>query len=42
MTILGITASILLAADLIAPYIEIWKRRGRVIGINWVGMGLLR
>jgi hypothetical protein len=36
MIILGVIASILLAAGLIAPYVEIWKRRGRVIGINWV------
>ena len=40
MTILGVIASVLLAAGLIAPYIDIWKRRGRVIGINWVSMTL--
>lgn len=32
----GIVADILLAAGLLPPYREIWKRRGRVIGINWV------
>lgn len=36
MIILGVIASILLAVGLLPPYIEIWKRRGRVIGINWV------
>jgi hypothetical protein len=36
MIILGVIASVLLAAGLIPPYFEIWKRRGRVIGINWV------
>lgn len=34
MLIVGITASILLAAGLIPPYFEIWKRRGRVVGIG--------
>ncbi|KAE9365343.1 hypothetical protein N431DRAFT_496451 [Stipitochalara longipes BDJ] len=36
MIILGVVASILLAVGLLPPYIEIWKRRGRVIGINWI------
>jgi len=36
MIILGVIASILLAVGLLPPYIEIWKRRGRVIGINWI------
>ncbi|POS78128.1 PQ loop repeat protein [Diaporthe helianthi] len=34
--VVGILASVLLAAGLLPPYGEIWKRRGRVIGINWV------
>ncbi|KAF3765087.1 hypothetical protein M406DRAFT_222093, partial [Cryphonectria parasitica EP155] len=34
--VIGIVASILLAAGLLPPYGEIWKRRGRVIGINWI------
>ncbi|ROV93259.1 hypothetical protein VPNG_09570 [Cytospora leucostoma] len=34
--VVGIVASVLLAAGLLPPYGEIWKRRGRVIGINWV------
>lgn len=34
--ILGVIASILLALGLLPPYFEIWKRRGRVIGINWI------
>ena len=36
MTIIGIIAATLLAAGLIPPYFEIRKRRGRVIGINWI------
>ncbi|KAH8701801.1 PQ loop repeat-domain-containing protein [Talaromyces proteolyticus] len=32
----GIIAAIMLAVGFIPPYIEIWQRRGRVIGINWV------
>src|ERR1700722_15706143 len=38
MTIVGVIASLLLAAGLLPPYYEIWKRRGRVVGINWVRM----
>ncbi|CAK7203779.1 hypothetical protein SEUCBS139899_006526 [Sporothrix eucalyptigena] len=33
--VVGIIASILLAAGLIPPYFEIYKRRGRVFGINF-------
>ncbi|KAK0729741.1 hypothetical protein B0H67DRAFT_559497 [Lasiosphaeris hirsuta] len=36
MLIVGIVAAILLAVGLLPPYGEIWKRRGRVIGINWI------
>ena len=36
MTILGVLANVFLTAGLIVPYFEIWKRRGRVIGIDWV------
>lgn len=36
MIILGVVASILLAVGLLPPYVEIWRRRGRVIGINWI------
>ncbi|KAH6657136.1 PQ loop repeat-domain-containing protein [Truncatella angustata] len=38
--VVGILASILLAAGLLPPYGEIWKRRGRVIGINWIFLSL--
>ncbi|KAK2794018.1 hypothetical protein FQN50_009952 [Emmonsiellopsis sp. PD_5] len=31
----GAIASLLLALGLVAPYFELWKRQGRVIGINW-------
>ena len=34
--VVGIVASVLLAVGLLPPYGEIWKRKGRVIGINWV------
>ncbi|CAN8100687.1 unnamed protein product [Discula destructiva] len=34
--VVGIIAAILLAAGLLPPYGEIWKRKGRVIGINWI------
>ncbi|EFW98697.1 pq loop repeat protein [Grosmannia clavigera kw1407] len=34
--VVGILASILLAAGLLPPYAELWKRRGRVVGINWI------
>jgi len=34
--IVGIVAAVLLAAGLLPPYVEMWKRRGRVIGFNWV------
>ncbi|KAL2161302.1 hypothetical protein VTH06DRAFT_8522 [Thermothelomyces fergusii] len=38
--IVGIIAAVLLATGLLPPYGEIWKRRGRVIGINWVFLGM--
>lgn len=31
----GIIAAILLAAGLIPPYFEMWKRKGRVVGIHF-------
>ncbi|KAM7187130.1 hypothetical protein V8F20_011121 [Naviculisporaceae sp. PSN 640] len=34
--VVGVIADILLVAGLLPPYGEIWKRRGRVIGINWI------
>jgi len=34
MIIIGVIASIFLAAGLLPPYYEMWKRRGRVVGIN--------
>lgn len=36
LLIYGIISSIFLAAGLIPPYFELWKRQGRVIGINFV------
>ncbi|KAL2010255.1 hypothetical protein VTN00DRAFT_6062 [Thermoascus crustaceus] len=32
----GAIAAVLLAAGLIPPYFELWKRNGRVVGINFV------
>lgn len=40
LLIIGIIASILLAAGLIPPYFELAKRRGRVVGINFVFLSL--
>lgn len=34
MILVGVIAAILLALGLLPPYFEIWKRRGRVIGIS--------
>ncbi|GME93634.1 unnamed protein product [Ambrosiozyma monospora] len=34
--IFGIIASIILAAGLVPPYVELFKRQGRVVGINFV------
>ncbi len=34
--VIGIASSILLAVGLVPPYFEIYKRRGRVVGINFV------
>ncbi|SLM34789.1 PQ-loop repeat [Lasallia pustulata] len=36
IVLIGVIAAILLACGLVPPYFEIWKRRGRVIGINFV------
>ncbi|KAI0178985.1 PQ loop repeat-domain-containing protein [Hypoxylon sp. FL1284] len=38
--VVGIIANILLALGLVPPYGEIWKRRGRVIGINFVFLSM--
>lgn len=34
--VVGIVATILVISGLIPPYFELWKRRGRVVGINFV------
>ncbi|KAI1492929.1 PQ loop repeat-domain-containing protein [Biscogniauxia mediterranea] len=36
IVVVGIVASILLAVGLLPPYREAWKRKGRIVGINWV------
>ncbi|KAI0014984.1 PQ loop repeat-domain-containing protein [Xylariomycetidae sp. FL0641] len=33
---IGVIAAVFLAAGLLPPYGEAWKRRGRIIGINWI------
>lgn len=40
MLIIGIVASVLLALGLLPPYYELYKRRGRVVGINFIFLGL--
>lgn len=34
--VVGVVAAILLAAGLLPPYFELWKRAGRVVGINFL------
>ncbi|KAI1363898.1 PQ loop repeat-domain-containing protein [Xylaria arbuscula] len=34
--VIGVVAAILLASGLLPPYAEAWKRRGRIIGINFL------
>ncbi|KAK6829863.1 hypothetical protein PG995_004435 [Apiospora arundinis] len=40
VVVVGVVASVLLAGGLVPPYGEIWKRRGRVVGINWVFLSM--
>ncbi|KAK3943192.1 PQ loop repeat-domain-containing protein [Diplogelasinospora grovesii] len=40
ITVIGVVAAILLALGLLPPYWEIWKRKGRVVGINWVFLAM--
>lgn len=40
MLVIGIIASILLALGLIPPYFELAKRRGRVVGINFIFLAM--
>lgn len=34
MILIGVIAAIMLGGGLVPPYVELWKRRGRVIGIS--------
>ncbi|KAK3947531.1 PQ loop repeat-domain-containing protein [Pseudoneurospora amorphoporcata] len=38
--VIGIIAAILLAAGLLPPYSEMYKRHGRVVGINWIFLAM--
>lgn len=38
--IVGVVAAILLAAGLFPPYFELWKRSGRVVGINFLFLSI--
>jgi hypothetical protein len=38
IVVVGIVASVFLAAGLLPPYVELWKRHGRVVGLNWVSL----
>lgn len=40
MLVIGIIASVLLALGLVPPYFELSKRRGRVVGINFVFLSM--
>lgn len=40
MLAVGILAAVVLALGLLPPYGEIWKRRGRVVGINWIFLSM--
>lgn len=35
ISLIGVVAAVLLAMGLIPPYFELWKRRGRVVGIHF-------
>lgn len=38
--IIGIIASVLLVLGLLPPYLELWKRKGRVVGINFIFLAM--
>lgn len=38
--VVGVIAAVFLAAGLLPPYGELWKRHGRVVGINWVFLAM--
>lgn len=40
MLVIGIVAAVLLAVGLLPPYFELWKRKGRVVGINFFFLGM--
>ncbi|KAI0473372.1 PQ loop repeat-domain-containing protein [Xylariaceae sp. FL0804] len=40
MIVVGVVAAIFLAAGLLPPYGEAWKRKGRIIGINWIFLAM--
>lgn len=40
LLIVGIVAAVLLAGGLIPPYFELWKYKGRVVGINFVFLSM--
>lgn len=38
--VIGVAAAVLLAVGLLPPYGEAWKRRGRIVGINFVFLAM--
>ncbi|MCJ1286139.1 hypothetical protein MMC26_005483 [Xylographa opegraphella] len=40
MLLVGIIAAVLVGSGILPPYWELWKRNGRVIGINWIFLSM--
>ncbi|KAF2398137.1 hypothetical protein EJ06DRAFT_480605, partial [Trichodelitschia bisporula] len=40
ITLIGVVAVVLFVLGLIPPYFEIWKRRGRVVGLNFMFLAI--
>ncbi|KAF9884203.1 hypothetical protein FE257_002194 [Aspergillus nanangensis] len=38
--LLGVLSVVFIVGGLLMPYLEVWKRRGRVVGISWLFLGM--